>query len=207
MSAQPRRAGWWRPFGPRACAATGRRDERGAIAVEAAFVSTLLFTILAGVVDVSMLFRTTYEVSSASRAGARLAAQEPLATTFARDTAVQVAAALEGMDYSRVTKIWVYKANPSSPTAEPSSGSSCPTQCVKFTVTSAGVVSAGTGTWTGRKACAGEPVAGVDPVDAVGVRVEYRHDAPIRFADNQLVQETTTMRLEQLSASLVCVST
>ncbi len=182
------------------------RHERGAIAVEAAIVSTLLFTILAGIVDVSMLFRTTYEVSSASRAGARLAAQEPLAPTFARDAAVQVVASLDGMDYTRVTRIWVYKANPSSPTGEPASGSTCSTQCVKFTVTSAGVVSAGTGSWTGRKACAGEPVSGVDPVDAVGVRVQYRHNAPIKFADEQLVQETTTMRLEQLSASLVCVS-
>jgi hypothetical protein len=157
-----------------------------------------------------MLFRTTYEVSSASRAGARLAAQEPLAPTFARDAAVQVATSLEGMNYGEVTKLWVYKANPSSPTGEPTSGSNCTSQCVKFTVTEDDdghpVVSAGTGSWTGRKACALDPVGGVDQVDAVGVRVQYRHDAPIMFGDGNLVQETTTMRLEQLSTALVCTS-
>lgn len=188
------------------------RAERGVVAVEAALVSTLLFTILAGVVDVSMLFRTTYEVSSASRAGARLAAQEPLAPTFAHDAAVQVATSLEGMDYARVTKLWVYKANPSSPTGEPASDSNCTSglRCVSFTVSADAqghpVVSAGSGSWTGRKACATDPVAGVDQVDAVGVRVAYRHDAPIMFFEGQLVQETTTMRLEQLSTALVCTS-
>lgn len=191
------------PRGPRPA-----RAERGVVAVEAAVVSTLLFTILAGVVDVSMMFRTTYEVSSASRAGARLAAQEPLAPSMARDAAVQVATSMDGMAYAEITKLWVYKANPSSLTGEPTSGSNCTSQCVKFTVSADAdghpVVSAGTGSWTGRKACAVDPVGGVDQVDAVGVRVQYRHAAPIMFGDGKLVQETTTMRLEQLSSALVC---
>lgn len=194
------------PCRPAATGAGLRRAERGAVAVEAAIVSTLLLTILSGVVDVSMLYRTTYEVSSASRAGARFAAQEPLATTFARDAAEQVATSLEGMDYTRITKLWVYKANPNSPTGEPASGSACSSQCVQFTVSATGVVSGGTGSWTGRKACAADPIAGVDQIDAVGVRVQYRHKAGIKFGDGKLVEETTTMRLEQLSAALVCTS-
>lgn len=191
-------------------AAEAPRAERGVVAVETALVSTMLFTILAGVVDVSFMYRTTYEVSSASRAGARLAAQEPLAPTFAHDAAVQVATSMDGMDYSQVTKLWVYKANPNSPTGEPASGSTCSSQCVKFTVSADDdghpVVSDGAGSWTGRKACAFDPVGGVDQVDAVGVRVQYRHHAPIMFGDGKLVQETTTMRLEQLSTALVCSS-
>lgn len=204
MLTRPRTRVFRRPV---STASPACRSERGAVAVEAAIVSTMLFIICAGVVDLSMLFRTTYEVSSASRAGARLAAQEPLATTFARDAATQVVAAMEGMDYTRVTRIWVYRADPNSATGEPASGATCSSQCVKFTVSATGVVSAGTGSWTGRKACPGDPVAGVDPVDAVGVRVQYRHDAPIMFADNQLVQETTSMRLEQLPTTVVCTST
>ena len=119
------------PRGPRAA-----HSERGAVAIEGALVFTLLFTILAGVVDVSMLFRTTYEVSSASRAGARLAAQEPLSPDLAADAAQQVASAMDGMTYSRITKLWVYKANPNSPTGEPASDSNCTSgvKCVKFTV-------------------------------------------------------------------------
>ncbi len=83
-------------------------------------------------------------------------------------------------------------------------------RCESFTISADAqghpVVSAGTGSWTGRKACALDPVAGVDQVDAVGVRVQYRHDAPIMFGEGHLVQETTTMRLEQLSTALVCTS-
>ncbi len=192
------------PRGPRAA-----HSERGAVAIEGALVFTLLFTILAGVVDVSMLFRTTYEVSSASRAGARLAAQEPLSPDLAADAAQQVASAMDGMTYSRITKLWVYKANPNSPTGEPASDSNCTSgvKCVKFTVSDDDghpKVSAPFGSWTGRKACAVDPVGGVDQVDAVGVRVQYQHEAPIMFGDGTLIQETTTMRLEQLSSALVC---
>ncbi|MGL5864502.1 MAG: TadE/TadG family type IV pilus assembly protein [Dermatophilaceae bacterium] len=177
------------------------RNERGAIAIEAAFAGVLLFGILSGVIDVSVLFRTTYEVSSASRAGARLAAAQPMAPTFARDAARQVVASMEGMDYTRVTRLWVYRANPSSPTGEPASGSgACGSQCVSFTVTSTGAVSGGSGSWTGRNACAG------GTIDAVGVRVQYRNEAPITFGDDLLIEETTVMRLEQISSTQVCVS-
>jgi Flp pilus assembly protein TadG len=183
-----------RPSGPAV-----RRAERGAVAVEAAIVSTMLFTIAAGIVDVSMLYRTTYEVSAASRAGARLASAEPRATTFARDAAQQVAASMADMDGTRITKLWVYKANTASATGEPATAG-CTSQCVSFTVSSAGVVSAGTGFWTGRQACAG------GTVDSVGVRVQYKHDAPIRIGENSLIEQTTVMRLEQIPATLTCVS-
>ncbi|MGL5851814.1 MAG: TadE/TadG family type IV pilus assembly protein [Phycicoccus sp.] len=177
------------------------RDERGAVSIEAAFVGVLLFVILSGVIDVSVLFRTTYEVSSASRAGARLAAAEPMAPTFARDAARQVVSSMEGMDYRRVTRLWVYRADPSSPTGEPASGSgACSGQCVSFNVTPSGNVTGGSGSWSGRNACAG------GTVDAVGVRVQYRNEAPITFGDDLLVEETTVMRLEQISSTQVCVS-
>ncbi len=194
---------------PRPRGLPAAHPERGAVAVEAGIVFMLLFTILAGVVDVSMMFRTTYEVSSASRAGARLAAQEPLSPDLAADAAQQVASAMDGMNYSRITKLWVYKANPNSPTGEPASDSNCTSgvKCVKFTVSDDHghpKVSAPVGSWTGRRACAVDPVAGVDQVDAVGVRVQYQHEAPIMFGDGKLIQETTTMRLEQLSSALVC---
>ncbi|MGL4744528.1 MAG: TadE/TadG family type IV pilus assembly protein [Dermatophilaceae bacterium] len=177
------------------------RNERGAVAVEAAFVGTLLFGILSGVVDTSVLFRTTYEVSSASRAGARLAAAQPMATNFARDSARQVVASMAGLDYTRITRLWVYRADPDSPTGEPASGSeACGTKCVSFSVSSRGAITRLSGSWSGRNACAG----GV--VDTVGVRVQYRNDAPITFGDDRLVQETTVMRLEQISSGAVCVS-
>ncbi|HMM95739.1 MAG: pilus assembly protein [Micrococcales bacterium] len=185
-----------------ACPATSgsRRDEQGAIALEAAIVFLFLFTLLAGVVDVSLFFKDTYSVSSAARAGARMAAADPLSTTFARDTATQVASALTDLDYSRVTEIWVYKADPD--TGDTMSGSTCGTKCVKFTLTAPGVASAGTGTWTSRNACASTSV----DVDSVGVLVRYRHKAAVMFANNQIITERVTMRLEQIPSTQQCVS-
>lgn len=190
-----RRVGGWvsRPAGMRRA-----RDERGAIALEAALVTVLLFTIVAGIVDCSMYFRTSYEVSSAARAGARIASADPLSTTFARTAALQVTSAMEDLDMTRVTQLWVYKADPT--TGVPTSGASCTSSCVKFTVSAAGVPSAGTGSWTGRQACAG------GTVDAVGVYLEYRNDAPIQFLENKLIGERTVMRLEQVPSTLACVS-
>ncbi|MGL4743556.1 MAG: hypothetical protein ACRCXL_04100, partial [Dermatophilaceae bacterium] len=126
---------------------------------------------------------------------------EPMAPTFARDAARQVVSSMEGMDYRRVTRLWVYRADPSSPTGEPASGSgACSGQCVSFNVTPSGNVTGGSGSWSGRNACAG------GTVDAVGVRVQYRNEAPITFGDDLLVEETTVMRLEQISSTQVCVS-
>ena len=170
------------------------------MAVEAAIVSTLLFTIAVGIVDISMLFRTSYEVSSASRAGARLASAEPRAINFARDAAQQAVASMADLDGTRITKLWVYKANTASASGDPVSGNTCSSSCVQFTVDATGVVSAGSGSWTARQACAG------GTVDSVGVRVQYRNDAPIRIGENALLEETTVMRLEQIPATLTCVS-
>lgn len=186
---------------PRLGRTLARRDEQGAVAVEMGIVTMMLITILIGIIDVSWMFLTTYEVSSAARAGARTASSAPMSTTFARDAAQQVSASLNGQDYTRVTRVWVYRANPASPTGEPAAGTDvCSSQCVSFTISSSGIVSAGSGSWTGRRACAG------GTVDTVGVRVTYRNQAPVRIGQNALLTETTVMRLEQIPATLTCVS-
>lgn len=50
------------------------RDERGAVAVEAALVLPILFTVLFGIVDLSMLVRDEISTTSATRVAARIAA-------------------------------------------------------------------------------------------------------------------------------------
>ncbi len=127
------------------------RDERGAVALEAAIVFLFLFFILAGVIDTSMFFKDTYSVSSAARAGARTASADPLAANFARNTAGQVAGTLTDLDWTRVVDIWVYKANPT--TGATMTGSTCAAQCVRFTMTGPGTTSLGAGSWGGRNAC------------------------------------------------------
>jgi hypothetical protein len=173
------------------------RGEHGAVAVEAAFVSILLFAVISGVVEVSMFLRDVYEVSSASRSGARVASSEPLAVDFAGEAARQVASGLDDLDPARVTGIWVYRADSSG---DPVSGPGCAASCVKFTLNSAGVPNVGDGYWSGRNACAGTAV------DSVGVRVEYRHNSLFGVLDERSITERTVMRLEQIPSTSPCVS-
>lgn len=194
-----------RPRPLRLPAVGARRDERGAVALEAALVIVFLFTLLAGVVDLSMFFKATYQLSSGARAGARTAASEPLAASYAQDAADQVAAMLKGMDAdpTRVTKIWVYKAvdTGSLNVGEPTSGAACNSDCVKFTYNSTtGKAVFSSGAWSSRSACA----SGTPTIQSVGVRVEYRYKAMIKFFDGQLITETSTMRFEEIPSTKTC---
>lgn len=177
------------------------RDEQGAVALEAALVFMFLFFLLAGVIDVSMLFKDTYSVSSAARSGARMGAADPMSTTFARTAAEQAVSAMTDLDLTRVTEIWVYKAN--ALTGETLVPGSCPVaSCVKYTVAANGTLSAPTGVWLARNACASNTV----DVDSVGVQVRYRHKAQVMFANNQILTERVTMRLEQIPTTQPCLS-
>jgi hypothetical protein len=127
-----------------------------------------------------------------------MAASEPMATTFAVDAAKQASNALKGMNPADVTAIWVYRAKLAD--GQPTEGASCPSNCVKFTLTTAGQPTGGTGTWTSRNACA------ATPPETVGVMVEYRHRSltGILF-NNRVVREVTAMQLEPVAAT-PCVS-
>ncbi|MGG5258012.1 TadE/TadG family type IV pilus assembly protein [Phycicoccus avicenniae] len=175
-----------------------RRDERGAVALEAALTFMFLFFILAGVIDVSIFFKNTFSVSSGARAGARMGSADPLNANFAKVTATQAASAMTDLDWTRITEIWVYKANTATNTLY------VPTSCgvvgcVKFTVTAPGTVNAGTGVWTLRNACSGTTI------DTVGVLVKYTNKAPVMFANNQVITEDVAMRLEQIPSTQTCV--
>ena len=52
---------------------TRRRGERGAVAVEAALVTPILFLFVLGIIEMSLLMRDTVAVSSAVRVGGRVA--------------------------------------------------------------------------------------------------------------------------------------
>ena len=176
-----------------------RSGERGAVAMETAIISMMLLMLMAGIIDSSMLFRDSIVVSAAARAGSRTGSSEPIASTFATDAAGQALSAMTDLVPGRITKIWVFKA--SLTTGAPASGSGCTSQCVKFTVSSAGVLSSPSGTWSGRNACAGTTQ------DAVGVLVEYSHPSTMGFFfNNQVLTETTAMQLEPIPSNLACVS-
>ncbi len=175
-----------------------RHREQGAVAVETALVSLVLVAILFGIIEASFLFRDANVISSASRAGARLAASEPVASSFAADAAKQSVNAMSGIEKSAVTNIWVYKAQADG---TPAGGATCSSSCIKFTVSAAGVLSSGSGSWSGRQACAGSSL------DRVGVRVAFKHKAAMGFMfDGKMLTESTIMQLEPIPATSPCVS-
>jgi TadE-like protein len=176
-----------------------RTREQGAVAVETALVSMLLLTITYGVVETSFLFRDGMVVSSASRAGARVASSLPRDAAFATSASDQVLDAMGPVDVSRITAVWVYKANPTTGLPDSGSFASCST-CVKYRGTSGGLVADGAPGWaaSAQNACAGSQ-------DAVGVYVQYRYPSRLGFFfDNQRLHESTVMRLEPYDRTGAC---
>ena len=177
----------------------GRKREQGAVAVETALVSMLLVTILYGVVEVSFLLHDALNVSSASRAGARMGASLARDASFATASRDQAAAAMGGLDLSRVNKVWVFRAN--ATTGKPDTGNftSC-TTCVRYKGSPTGLVADGSAGWTAasQNACANQQ-------DQLGVYVEYRYSSRLGFMfSGKVLSESTVMRLEPYRGSGAC---
>ena len=178
---------------------TGHRDS-GAIAVETALVSMLLVTLLFGIVDTSFLLKDWLTVSAAARAGTRMGASQPRQPNFADDSAVQVTNAIAGLDPANLQEVWVYRATYA--TGLPASGSTCSSDCVKYTWNSGlKKLQESSNTWPhlNQNACPGDVNRHV-----LGVYVKYRHSAPLGFFfNNAIVSESTVMWIEP-SFALVC---
>lgn len=177
----------------------GKKREDGAVAVETALVSMLLITILYGVVEVSFLLHDALNVSAASRAGSRMGASLARDPSFATASRDQVAAALGGLDLSRVNKVWVFKAN--ATTGKPDTGSytSC-TACVRYKGSPTGLVADGGAGWAAvqQNACANQQ-------DQLGVYVEYRYSSRLGFLfSGKVLSESTVMRLEPYRGTGAC---
>jgi Flp pilus assembly protein TadG len=167
--------------------------------VETALVSMLLITMLYGVVETSFLYRDALVVSSASRAGARTASSLPRDSAFATSAIAQVGSALGAMDVSRVSAVWVFKANPATGLPDSGGFTSCAT-CVKYVGSASGLVPDGAPGWTAndQNACSGT-------MDTVGLYVQYRYPSRLGFFfKNQRLTESTVMRLEPYDRTGAC---
>lgn len=158
----------------------------------------LLITIIFGVAETSFLYRDALVVSSASRAGARMAASLPREPSFAATSATQVAGALGAVDLSRVSAVWVFKANAAG--LPDSGGFTTCTTCIKFKGSGSGLVPDGPSGWA-----AGSQNACTGTQDTVGVYVKYRYPSRLGFFfPNQFVTESTVMRLEPFDKTGPC---
>ena len=180
------------------------RGDNGVVAVETAIVSMLLFILLVGVIESSLLFKDYLVVASATRAGARMGASQPRVYSgldpayFAQLAANQVANASAGLLPANLQQVWVYKA--SAVTGLPDSGSfaSCNT-CVKFTW-SAGALTPSYSNWpaSSQDACSG------DVRDSLGVYVQYKHPSPLGFFFNGLILNQSTVMLVEPTTAPIC---
>jgi len=162
--------------------------------LETAMVSSLLITLLFGVVETSFFIKDYITVSSAARAGARMGAAQPRISTFAQDSADQVTNGVTGLIPANIQEVWVYRTT--SATGLPDSGSftDC-TTCVKFTW-DAGTqkLTPSYSNWDPalQNACDADPLR-----DSLGLYLKYKHTSPIGFFfKEKVVSESTVMWLE-----------
>ncbi len=172
------------------------RGEDGAAAVEFALVSLLLITLFLGIIEFSLILRDKVAVTSAVRAGGRIASAEPRAAGYADpatntpasitglvpDAVKAVATGLTGIPRGSISEVWVFQADAGG---LPPSGTfaSCSGNCVRYTydpnrvwtdpstnkqVTGGFTLSSGSWAATSINACAGTQ-------QSVGVYVRVDH--------------------------------
>jgi Flp pilus assembly protein TadG len=173
--------------------AAGR--ERGAVAVEAALVTPLLVLIVFGIIEFGMFFKDLLGVTSAVRAGARIASAEPGTATFAQDAADQVAQAATAVHLSSTSELWVYKAT--GTTGQPGS---CSSSCIRFTwnPTTQKFVTTNAGAWPGsaQHACVTDTNR-----DSVGVYLQVDHPTVTGLVLSDVtLKQFTVMNLEPIPA-------
>ena len=176
-----------------------RRSERGAVAIEAAIVTGVVFAMIFGILEMAFLMRDYVGVTSASRVGARAASTGASAGTCVPDPAdtvpcppngapklAQMAADAIGSARTVLAKdsidyIMVYKANaagfPGSATSMPAM-SGCTTSCVAYRWSaSQNRFRYAQGSWDSRtiNACATPKAPLYAPLDSVGVQVVFKH--------------------------------
>ena len=109
-------------------------NDRGVTAVEAAIVTPIFMLLIVGVIEFGLAFKDQLAITSAVRAGARIASAEPRQATFATDAAGQVAREGGAVDMTDVKELWVYQADSSGhPLGAGGGFGSCTQNCVHFT--------------------------------------------------------------------------
>ena len=198
-----------------------RRDDTGAAAVEFALVALLLFSLLLGIIEVTLLLRDNVSVSSAVRTGARIASAEAGAgpgtcptganpppcspgnvPKLAQDAADAIQKAGTAMPQDAIDEIWVYKANasgfPGSATTSAAAVCATTTNCVVYRWNAASNrFNYAAGTWisTNINACVGSS-------DSVGVIMKATHRFLFGlFGTTQSMSDRAVMQFEPLPVS------
>lgn len=180
-----------------------RRRQDGAVAIEAALLTPLLLLLTFGIIEFGMLFKDWLAVTSAVRAGTRMASAEPRFTGFAQDAANQVAKEGAALDMGTVEELWIYKADANGyPVGGSSAFASC-SACVKFHWNpTAKKFQAYSTTWTAtqQNACVGDVNR-----DSIGVYLQIKHASITGLVfDDMTIKEHSVMSLEPIPTTQSC---
>jgi hypothetical protein len=168
------------------------------VAVEAALVIPALLLLIVGILEFGLAFKDQLAITSAVRAGARIAAAEPRYVNFATDAASAVAKEGSAVDMTGVQALWVYQADGTGhPVGSGGSFSTCTTNCIKFVYNKStkGFVQSG-GSWpaASQNACQGTQ-------DSIGVYMQLKHTGVTTLIFSSLgLDSYTVMRLEPIPA-------
>ena len=199
------------------------RDQRGAVAIEAALVTGVVFAMIFGILEMAFLMRDYVGVTSSARVGARAASAgaaagmctaQPTdvvpcppngAPELAQMAADAVASGRTVLPKDAITYIMVYKANasgyPGTATSMPAV-SACTTDCVAYRwYPSVGRFRYSQGSWDSRtiNGCASSAA----PLDAVGVQIVVQHSFLTGiFGSSMQLSDHAVVSFEPLSNSI-----
>ena len=179
-------------------------DERGAVAVEAVIVISLLLTLFFGVAEFGMALRSRHALSEATRTGARAAASLPRQNGYQDAAKDAIAASLaDSLPSESVLNLTIYKADPV--TGDPIDGTytTC-TTCWRYEwdpdTQTFGSVSAASWDADDQNACGDDGFT-----DYVGVWVSGEHDLVTTFWSDKInLTGRVVMRLEPVIGTAQC---
>jgi hypothetical protein len=183
-----------------------RRDDRGAVLVEAALVFPLLMLLVFGIMEYGLLFRTNLSLSESTRAGTRVGAAQPRLPAQHENAAAAVSGALSSASIpgGSIEELIIYKADPKTGrTINDLEPENCTTDCVRYGWSSTNdefVELSGTWNPATQSAC-----GDIDSTDFYGVYIRARYDFITGFfGESATLTEHSIMRLEPLPLADTC---
>ena len=180
---------------------------RGAVLLEAALVTPVLFLFVFGAIEVGIVMSSISATSSGARDGARFASSN-LAAAADRQVMSDIVADRVEEDLRALTgfgtpvEMWVYQSRTDTPVTEgfpmgqTSFTSGCNQNCYRYTwnATTRSFDRAGNEPWTATEldACS------AGGVHSVGVYVRVQHRSPTGIFGNRTLREHANVRIEPL---------
>lgn len=177
-----------------------QRREGGAAAVEAAIVTPFFLLLILGIVEFGVFFKDYLSVSSAVKAGVRIASAEPRQSQMSQDAVNALASEGAAIDKQRILELWVYKANTGDKYPSGASSFSNCTTCIKYRWNGS-TFAAFYSNWPAstQVACANATA------DRVGVYMKVQHNAVTRLVYSSFTfEQSDVLRFEPMPSSQGC---